>query len=82
MEKVNSKNGMVLWTLNSTASTLAHDSDFFVSSDVVLDNNNIFFSTSTSLYSYNLETTIKWAEELTGINSVKPWINASIKDSK
>tara|TARA_B100001013_G_scaffold210011_1_gene127644 strand:+ start:253 stop:1605 length:1353 start_codon:yes stop_codon:yes gene_type:complete len=54
LTKVNSINGQVHWSLNTAGSSLAHATDFFKSSDVVLANKNIIFSTKSSIFSYNL----------------------------
>ena len=52
--KVNSVNGDVDWSLNTLGSMLAHATDFFRSSDIVIINENIIFSTQSSIFSYNL----------------------------
>ena len=52
--KVNSVNGDVDWSLNTLGSMLAHATDFFKSSDIVIINENIIFSTQSSIFSYNL----------------------------
>ena len=41
--KVDSKDGYILWSLNTLGSMLTHATDFFKSSDVVIDNENIIF---------------------------------------
>ena len=44
---------------------LAHATDFFQSSEIVLDNENIFFSTNTSFYSYNTNSAaLNWENDL------------------
>ena len=52
---VNAKNGRVIWSLNTTGSLLAHDTDFWKSSDIIMDDNNIIFSTPSSIFSYRLD---------------------------
>ena len=52
--KVNSVNGDVDWSLNTLGSMLAHATDFFRSSDIVIINENIIFSTQSAIFSYNL----------------------------
>ena len=52
--KINSVNGDVDWSLNTLGSMLAHATDFFKSSDIVIINENIIFSTQSSIFSYNL----------------------------
>ena len=54
--KVNAISGKVYWSLNTTNSMLAHDTDFFKSSDIVIADNDIIFSTSSFIFSYNLGT--------------------------
>ena len=53
--KINSKYGKVIWSLNVAGTQLAQDIDFFKSSDIVIIENNIIFSTSSSTYSLNLQ---------------------------
>ena len=53
--KINGKNGHIIWFMNSLTSTSEHETDFFKSSDVVIANENIIFSTQSSMFSYNLE---------------------------
>lgn len=54
LNKVNTKNGRLLWTVNAKDFSFAHDTDFFKSSNIVIDGNNIFFTTKTKIYSYDL----------------------------
>jgi len=54
--KVNAINGQVYWSLNTTGSMLAHDTDFFKSSDIVITEKDIIFSASSLIFSYNLNT--------------------------
>ena len=53
--KINSKNGDIFWSINTLESLLPHDSDFFKSSDIVIINQNIIFSTQSAIFSYNLD---------------------------
>ena len=72
--KINSKNGNVQWSLNALQSTLKHATDFFKSSEVVLNNNNIFFSTQSSTFSFNLDNGfINWEQKVSSISA--PIIN-------
>ena len=48
--------GQLFWSFNSTGSLYAHSTDFFKSSKIVIDDNNIIFSSGSSLLSYNLNT--------------------------
>tara|TARA_Y100000590_G_scaffold452634_1_gene596156 strand:- start:917 stop:2272 length:1356 start_codon:yes stop_codon:yes gene_type:complete len=54
--KINSINGNVDWSLNSLGALFADDTDFFKSSDVVIIDNSIIFSTQKSIFSYNLNS--------------------------
>ena len=63
--KINSKNGRVYWSLNATGNLYAHDTDFFKSSNIVIDKNAILFSALKSIYSYNLaDGTLNWKSDL------------------
>jgi len=63
--KVNATNGSIYWSLSTTESMLAHDTDFFRSSDVVLDKNNIIFSTANYTYSFNFDSGyINWKKKI------------------
>ena len=53
--KINSNNGRVLWTMNSLISLSAFESDFFKSSDIVINNNDVIFSNILSTFSINLD---------------------------
>ena len=52
--KANSNNGKVAWSINTLGSMFSHATDFFKSSDIVIINENIIFSTQSSMFSYNL----------------------------
>lgn len=66
--KVNSINGDMDWALNTLGSTLAHATDFFKSSDLVIFNNNIIFSTQSSIFSYNLSNGYtNWKRDVSSI---------------
>ena len=54
--KVNSRDGRVNWALSTLESTLAHATDFFNSSNIVISDDNIFFSSKSTFFSYNLNT--------------------------
>ena len=66
--KVDSKDGYILWSLNTLGSMLTHATDFFKSSDVVIDNENIIFSTQSSMFSYNLENGyMNWQRDVSSV---------------
>ena len=52
--KIKANNGSVYWSINTTGSMLAHDTDFFKSSDIVISDNEIIFSALSSIFSFNL----------------------------
>ena len=54
--KINSKNGNVSWSLNTLGTLFSDDTDFFKSSDIVIVDENIIFSTQKTILSYNLST--------------------------
>ena len=63
--KANTNNGSVYWSLNVSETMLAHATDFFESSEIVIDNNNIIFSSGSSISSYNLNSGItNWSQEV------------------
>ena len=68
--KIDSINGVVNWSLNTSGSTLAHATDFFESSDIVIVGENIIFSTSSSIFSYNLNNGYtNWMNEVSSIGT-------------
>ena len=68
--KIKSDNGKIYWTLSALGSFFAHDTDFFRSSNVVLVDNDIIFSTSTTTFSFNLITgQYNWESEIGSINT-------------
>ena len=52
--KLSSINGQVYWSTNITPSLFKHDKDFFESSDIVIDDEDIIFSTTKYIFSYNM----------------------------
>ena len=67
--KVNSINGNIDWSLNTLGTTLAA-TDFFKSSDIVIINENIIFSTQSSIFSYNLNNGYtNWKIDVSAISS-------------
>ena len=66
--KIDSTNGNIYWSLNTLGSMLAHATDFFKSSDIVIVNENIIFSTQTSIFSYNLNNGYtNWEKDVSSI---------------
>ena len=52
---INSNNGSVYWATNTLGSLYTDAADFFKSSDIVISDEEIIFSTSSSIFSYNLK---------------------------
>ena len=68
--KVNANNGKIDWSLNTLESTLAHATDFFKSSEIVIIDDNIIVSSKSSLFSYNLNTGYtNWKQEVSSIGA-------------
>ena len=68
--KVNANNGKIDWSLNTLESTLAHATDFFKSSEIVIIEDNIIFSSKSSIFSYNLNTGYtNWKQEVSSIGA-------------
>ena len=63
--KVDANNGRIYWSLNATATTFAHDTDFFNSSDIVISDDSIVFFASSSFFSFNLVNgTLNWKKNI------------------
>ena len=62
---VDTNKGNIQWALNTTDTSFAHDTDFFATSDIVIDNNNIIFSTASSIYSFKLDSgLVNWRKNI------------------
>ena len=67
---VRSDDGRVYWSLNTTGSLYAHDTDFFKSSDIVVGDNDIIFSALSSIFSFNLHNGyLNWKENVNSKNT-------------
>jgi len=67
---VDANAGKVVWALSTLESTLAHATDFFRSSEIVIDGENILFSSQVSFFSYNLNSgQINWKQEVSSIGT-------------
>ena len=72
--KINSENGRILWTMNSLFSLSSFDSDFFKTSDVVINNNDIIFSNVSSTFSININNGfINWVNKVK--SSLRPIVS-------
>ena len=68
--KINSMNGNIIWSLNTLGSMLTDATDFFKSSDIVLSDDSIIFSTQSSIFSYNIDSGyINWERELSSVGT-------------
>jgi len=52
--KIKANNGQVYWSLNTIDPMFALDAGFFTSSEIVISDNDIIFSVSSSIFSFNL----------------------------
>tara|TARA_Y100000590_G_scaffold27713_1_gene31053 strand:+ start:3985 stop:5334 length:1350 start_codon:yes stop_codon:yes gene_type:complete len=66
--KINCEKGNIYWSSNTSDTLFANETDFFKSSNVVIDNDQIIFSAGSSMFSYNIINGIKnWEKEVTSI---------------
>jgi outer membrane protein assembly factor BamB len=52
--KIETTRGILDWSLNITSSMYAHDTDFFASSEIVIDKQNVIFAGSGSIFSFDI----------------------------
>ena len=63
--KIDPNNGDIIWSRNTAGSLYADATDFFTSSDIVIGEKQIFFSSGTSFFSYNINNgATKWKNEI------------------
>tara|TARA_B100001123_G_scaffold450715_1_gene623162 strand:+ start:2928 stop:4280 length:1353 start_codon:yes stop_codon:yes gene_type:complete len=63
--KIQAKSGRIYWSVNIIDAISTYESDFFKSSDIVIADTDIIFSTSSSIFSYNLNTGYRnWVEKI------------------
>ena len=68
--KIKGSNGKIYWSLNTLSSILVDATDFFESSEIVIDNDDIIFSTRSSFFSFNLnDGTTNWEQTLSSIGT-------------
>ena len=66
--KINSTNGNIVWSLNTLGGMLPDVTDFFVSSDIVIVNENIIFSAQSALFSCDLNSGIvNWKIDVSSV---------------
>ncbi len=74
--KIQGKNGTPEWSQNVTSVASTYSNDFFKSSDVLIDDDTIFFSTASSIYSFNLTNGyLNWQKEVS--SSRTPIVNGN-----
>ena len=74
--KINAKTGKVEWSINTLRSNLVYATDFFKSSEIVISEKKIIFSTQTSTFSFNIDNGyINWEKEISAID--KPIIEGN-----
>ena len=67
--KVNANEGRMYWSVNVAGST-SYSTDFFRSSEIVISDNDIIFSTSSSTFSFNLTTaSLNWKKQVNSKNT-------------
>ena len=67
--KLKSDSGKLIWSANVTNFILASNTDFFQSSDIVIDKNSIYFATLDSVYSYDLKNGyLNWEKNIDSTN--------------
>ena len=68
--KIKSNNGRIYWSLNTTGSLLTHDTDFFKSSDIITVDKDIIFATSSSIFSFDLDSGyLNWKKDIGSKNT-------------
>ena len=68
--KVNPINGNIVWSLNALGFMSADSADFFESSDIVIINENIIFSTKSEIFSFNLDGGyVNWQKKVSSIGT-------------
>jgi len=67
--KIKANSGEIYWSLNTT-NPLTVDTAFFKSSEIVIDDNDIIFSTSSSIFSFNLsDGYLNWQKDISSKNT-------------
>ena len=68
--KIKANNGQVYWSLNTIDSMLALDAGLFKSSEIVISDNDIIFSVSSSIFSFDLSNGfLNWKEDVGSKNT-------------
>ena len=65
---INTDDGKVYWSINTSESLYSDAADFFKSSDIVITGEEIIFSSASSIFSYNLNKgSVNWKTEVTSV---------------
>ena len=68
--KVKANNGQVYWSINATGSMVTIVGDFFKSSEIVISDNDIIFSASSSIFSFDLYSGyLNWTVDVNSKNT-------------
>ncbi len=68
--KVRAESGQVEWSLNTTDATFDHNTDFFKSSDIIIKDDDLILCTSSSIFSFNLNTGyLNWKQDIGSTNT-------------
>ena len=68
--KIDGNTGEVYWYANTLGSLLPDATDFFISSEIVITDDEIIFSAGPSIFSYNLNTgSINWENKVAAVGS-------------
>ena len=68
--KANANNGDIAWSVNTLKTMLSHGTDFFKSSDIVISNDKIIFSTQHAIFSFNLSNGyMNWESEVSSVGT-------------
>ena len=68
--KIDGNTGEIYWYSNTLGSLLPDATDFFISSEIVINDDEIIFSAGPSTFSYNLNTgSINWEKKVSAIGT-------------
>tara|TARA_B100000686_G_C16748536_1_gene951007 strand:- start:473 stop:1822 length:1350 start_codon:yes stop_codon:yes gene_type:complete len=68
--KIKIDTGSILWSRNTADSLYANATDFFVSSEIVIDEDNVIFSSGSNTFSLDLNNGVtKWKQGISSIST-------------
>ena len=74
--KVQGRNGRLYWSQNVTSVSSTYSNDFFKSSDILIHENAVIFSTTSSIYSFDLiNGYLNWQKEVSSAKT--PIVNGN-----